>query len=264
MGRPFFSSIRGVFVSDHPMTLKVAAGEETGGTAQVVDAPAAQTGVEQICDRYRQLYGGLIYDVLEHFGCPNQVLSHNIVPLQPGMKVVGPAFTVKGTMSCERNEKVRYKRLAMIKEMRYPCVEVRDCGTPFPVALYGELSASSARAHGAVGAVVDGGIRDCTHLVAMGFPVFSRYRNPVEAFGRWAMLDYQVPILISGELTSAVTVHPGDFIFGDYDGALVIPAALVEEVLSECERVKGIEDVARQEFANGDDPVAVFERHKRL
>ena len=224
----------------------------------------ADVEMEQICDRYRSLYGGLIYDVLEHFGSPHQVLSHNLVPLAADMKIAGPAFTVKGTMSCERDEKIRYKRLAMIKEMRYPCVEVRDCGTPFPVALYGELSASSARAHGAVGAIVDGGVRDCSHLIAMDFPVFSRYRNPVEAFGRWAMLDYQVPVLVSGELTSAVMIHPGDFIFGDYDGVLVIPSALILDVLAECERVKGIEDVARVEFAQGDDPVRVFERHKRL
>ncbi len=226
--------------------------------------PGGEAVTEVTCERYRRLYGGLVYDVLEHFGYPNQVVSHQIVPLDAGMKIAGPAFTVKGTMSCLRDEKIRYKRLVMIKEMRRPCVEVRDCGTPFPVALYGELSASSARAHGAVGALVDGGVRDCSHLISMGFPVFSRYRNPVEAFGRWALLEYQVPILISGELTAAVQVNPGDFIFGDYDGVLVIPAALTMKVLEECERVKGIEDVAREEFARGEDPVGVFERHKRL
>ncbi len=223
-----------------------------------------EADMEQICARYRALYGALVFDVLEHLGYPHQVLSHSITPVAPGMKLAGPAFTVKGTMSCARDESVRYKRLKMITEMRYPCVEVRDSGTPFPVALYGELSASSARAHGAVGALVDGGVRDCCHLISMDFPVFSRYRNPVEAFGRWAMLEYQVPVLISGELTAAVQVNPGDFIFGDLDGVLVVPAELMLQVLEECERVKSIEDVARGEFARGDDPVAVFERHKRL
>lgn len=225
---------------------------------------AHEVDVEQVCERYRQLYGGLIYDVLEHFERPHQVLSHEIAPLEPGSRLAGPAFTVKGTMSCVRDESKRYKRLEMIRQMRYPCIEVRDRGTPFPVALYGELSASSAHAHGAVGALVDGAVRDTTHLLAMDFPVFSRARNPVEAFGRWALLDYQVPVLISGELTVAVQVNPGDFIFGDYDGVIVIPRELTLAVLEECERVKGIEDLARVEFARGEDPVAVFERHKRL
>jgi len=228
------------------------------------EVAVCEVEIERICARYQKLYGGLIYDVLEHLGYPHHVLSHEITPVHAGMNIAGPAFTVKGTMSCTRDGPNRYKRLAMIKEMRFPCVEVRDCGTPFPVAIYGELSASSARAHGAVGALVDGGVRDCSHLISMGFPVFSRYRNSVEAFGRWAVLDYQVPVLLSGELTAAVQVNPGDFIFGDYDGVLVIPADLTVTVLEECERLKGVEHVAREEFARGDDPVLVFERHKRL
>jgi 4-hydroxy-4-methyl-2-oxoglutarate aldolase len=78
------------------------------------------------------------------------------------------------------------------------------------------------------------------------------------------MVDYQVPVLISGELSDAVQVNPGDFIFGDLDGVLVIPKDKTLEVLEECERIIGIEDVARGEFARGDNPVEVFERHKRL
>jgi 4-hydroxy-4-methyl-2-oxoglutarate aldolase len=220
--------------------------------------------MEQIRERYLRLYAGLVYDVLEHLGYPNQVLSHQIAPLTPDMKLAGPAFTVKGTPSVERDEARRYKRLKMITQMSRPCVEVRDAGTPFAVAIYGELSATTAQAHGAVGAVVDGGTRDTTKLIKMGFPVFARYRTPVEAFGRWAVLEYQVPVLLSGELVESVQVNPGDFIFGDYDGVLVIPKDLTRQVLLECERLMGVEDEARVEFARGDDPVAVFERHKRL
>ncbi len=220
--------------------------------------------LERICERYRRCYAGLVYDVLEHLGYPNQALSHELMPLMPDMKLAGPAFTVKGTTTTERNEAVRYRRLEMIKQMRRPCVEVRDRSTPYPVALYGELSATSAAAHGAVGALVDGGTRDSGKMIEMGFPVFARYRSPVEAFGRWAILECQVPILLSGETADSVTVHPGDFIFGDYDGVLVIPKSLTLDVLVECERVMGIEDCAREEFARGEDPVKVFERYKRL
>jgi 4-hydroxy-4-methyl-2-oxoglutarate aldolase len=224
----------------------------------------SDTALEGICARYRRCYAGLVYDVLEHFGYPNQALSHELMPLTPSMILAGPAFTVKGTTSTERDEAVRFRRLEMIKHMRRPCVEVRDCGTPYPVAIYGELSGASAAAHGAVGALVDGGTRDSGKLMAAGFPVFARYRCPVEAFGRWAILDYQVPMRLAGELVDSVLVHPGDFIFGDYDGVLVIPKDLTLDVLLECERVMGIEDLARADFARGEDPVTVFERHKRL
>ena len=82
--------------------------------------------------------------------------------------------------------------------MSYPCIEVRDRGTPFNVAIYGEVGATAARAHGAVGAVIDGETRGTGRLINVGFPVFARYRSPVEAFGRYTMLNCQVPILVSG------------------------------------------------------------------
>ncbi len=220
--------------------------------------------MEEICERYRRLYSGVIYDVLENLGYPNQVLAHDLRPLAPEMRLAGPAFTFKGTMTCERDAAGRHKRIAMVKQMTHPCVEVRDRGTPFNVALYGELSATTARAHGAVGALIDGATRDSGHLISMKFPVFARYRNPVEAFGRYMMIACQVPILLSGETTETVRVDPGDFIFGEADGALVIPKHLTLQVLTECERISGIEDKARKEFARGDDPVEVFKRHERL
>lgn len=229
--------------------------------------PSSGTDVatlEQICERYRRLYAGAVFDVLESLGLPNQVVSHHLTPLTPDMRLAGPAFTIKGTLTCERDEAGRHKRLHMTQEMVYPCVEVRDRGTPFSVAIYGELSATVARAHGAVGALIDGGTRDSGKLISMGFPVFARYRSPVEAFGRYTMLSCQVPILVSGELTETVQVNPDDFIFGEPDGVLVIPKNLTLRVLEECERVKGLEDCARTEFARGDDPVEVFKRCKRL
>ncbi len=227
-------------------------------------AKTAAAEMEDICRRYQRLYSGVIFDYLEHTGLPHQLISSQIMPLTLEMKLAGPAFTVKGGVSTVKDETVRYKRLQMITQMSHPCVEVRDHGTPFPVALYGELSATSAKAHGAVGALIDNATRDSGFLIQMGFPVFARGRNPIEAFGRWAMVDYQVPIYISGELCDVVRVHPGDFIFGDLDGVLVIPKEKMMEVLEECERIVGIEDTARGEFARGDNPVEVFERHKRL
>lgn len=220
--------------------------------------------MERICERYRQLYGGAVYDVLEGLGYPDQVLSHELTPLAPEMKLAAPAFTMKGTFTSERDEAGRHTRMRMVYQMTYPCIEVRDRGTPYNVAIYGELSATISRAHGAVGALIDGGTRDTQRLVDERFPVFARYRTPVEAFGRYTMLKCQVPVRIAGELRDTVVVSPGDFIFGDRDGVLVIPQDLTLRVLEECERIKSLEDQARAEFARGNDPVEVFLRYKRL
>jgi 4-hydroxy-4-methyl-2-oxoglutarate aldolase len=220
--------------------------------------------MQAVCERYKRLYAGAVYDVLEDLGYPNQALSHEIVALSPGMKLAGPAFTVKGTVTAERDTAGRHHRMKMVCSMTSPCIEVRDRGTPFNVAMYGELSATTARAHGAVGALIDGGIRDSGHLVRMGFPVFARYRCPIEAFGRYTMLKCQVPVRISGESAETIEVNPGDFIFGEEDGVIVIPKDLILPVLEQCERIKGLEDQARVDFARGDDPVEVFQRYKRF
>jgi regulator of RNase E activity RraA len=220
--------------------------------------------MEEVCERYKRLYAGAVYDVLEDLGYPNQAVSHEIAALAPGMKLAGPAFTVKGTVTAERDEAGRHQRMRMVCSMTHPCIEVRDRGTPYNVAIYGELTATTARAHGAVGALIDGGTRDSGHLIDMSFPVFARYRSPVEAFGRYTMLKTQVPIRIAGELNETVVVHPGDFIFGEADGAIVIPREVTLRVLEECERIKGLENQARDDFARGDDPVEVFKRYRRF
>ena len=238
---------------------------ETDDKALDPVVPISGKAMEAICERYQKLYAGLIFDVLEHMGLPNQALSHEIMPLTQDMKLAGPAFTMKGTTTAVKDEKWRYRRLTAIKEMEYPCVEVRDAGTGrFNVALYGELTATTARAHGAVGAVVDGGTRDSAMVIKMGFPLFAKYRSPVEAFGRVVTLEYQVPVLLSGELSETVVVNPGDFIFGDIDGVLVIPKNLTLKVLEEAERIEGVENSARDDFKTGADPVEVFNKYHRL
>ncbi len=233
--------------------------------AEAPDISPALTEIAAICERYKNLYAGLVYDVLEHLGFPNQALSHQIMPLTLDMKVAGPAFTVKGTTTAVKDEQWRFRRLAMIKKMTHPCVEVRDAGTTrFNVALYGELTATTARAHGAVGAVVDGGTRDSGMVISMGFPLFARFRSPVEAFGRVITLECQVPILMSGETVETVVVHPGDFIFGDLDGVIVVPKDLTLAVLQEAERIAGIENSARHDFQAGNDPLEVFAKYRRF
>src|SRR5262249_40054889 len=185
-------------------------------------SPLTTANLEEGCERYQKMYAGLVYDVLEQLCYTNQVLSHEITSLAPEMKLAGPAFTVKGTTTAEKDESLRFRRLEALKEMRHPCIEVRDRSTPYNVALYGELSATAARAHGAVGALVDGGARDSGMLVAMNFPVFARYRSPVEAFGRCVFLNHQIPILVSLELTEILVVNHGNFMFEYIDVACSI------------------------------------------
>ena len=88
------------------------------------------------------------------------------------------------------------------------------------VGHFGELTANAARAHGCVGMILDGNLRDIEGLRAIGFPVFYRDLSPLNGIGRWEMTASQQPVAIGG-----VTVNPGDIVFAEFDGVLVVPRA---------------------------------------
>jgi regulator of RNase E activity RraA len=119
------------------------------------------------------------------------------------------------------------------------------------ICYFGELIAIGMKERGCVGALVDGGIRDVRWIGELGFPVYARYRTPVQSIGRWKVTAAQTPVYMRGATSSFVVVRPGDFILGDEDGAIVIPAEIVEKTLVEAEKLTQIERRIRVELAKG-------------
>ncbi|OYU74684.1 MAG: hypothetical protein CFE32_16980, partial [Alphaproteobacteria bacterium PA3] len=109
--------------------------------------------VDDLRERYSRLYGGAIYDILDELGYPNQVLATDLQPLQPGSMIVGPAFTIQGVSDPVGDPELSERRIQLFNEMRFPCVDVRDCGFDTRVAHYGEMNATLGLKHGAVGAI---------------------------------------------------------------------------------------------------------------
>jgi regulator of RNase E activity RraA len=181
------------------------------------------------------------------------------------MIVAGPAFTIQGINDPNGDPELRDRRIKLFKAMRHPCVDVRDCSFDTRVAHYGEMNAVLGRANGVVGAVIDGGIRDSRHLLEMNFPTISRYHSPVEALNRWSYFRWQTPVQLRGNLSATVTVRPGDFMFGDIDGVVVIPFERLEEVLRLSEEHAAVENEARRDFvAPGADVEAVYRKYRKL
>jgi regulator of RNase E activity RraA len=104
---------------------------------------------------------------------------------------------------------------------------------------------------GAVGALVDGGVRDVRWIGELGFPVYARYRTPIQSIRRWKVNAWQVPVGIRGATIKEVAIAPGDFILADEDGALTIPAALVGQVLEAAEKLTRTEVAIRAELSAG-------------
>jgi regulator of RNase E activity RraA len=223
--------------------------------------------VPELITRFRCLYTGAIYDVMDHMNFPYQALASDIKPIRPDMMLAAPAFTMKGITDPVGNPDLRSRRINMFGDMKAigcPLIDVRDCSGDTQVAHYGEMNAVVGASCGVAGALIDGGCRDTGLLLKMNFPVFCRYLSPVEAYRRWSYYDWQVPIALRGQLSTAVPVNPGDFIVGDIDGALVVPHDAVIEVLQKTEELVAHESQARAEFSSGADPVAIYRKYGKL
>src|SRR5262249_32434476 len=111
-------------------------------------------------------------------------------------------------------------------------------------ALWGELLSTAARAHGALGAVIDGMTRDATRILAMDFPVFTAGLYPLDSKGRLEGISHGRAIRV-GECV----VRPGDLVYGDSDGVVVVPAALAEEAFARALEKALAENRVREELA---------------
>jgi regulator of RNase E activity RraA len=124
---------------------------------------------------------------------------------------------------------------------------------------------TAAKARGATGVVIDGGTRDANLMRDISdWSVFTRYTSPIESRHRYRISAIEKPVAISGSLTSQIRVEPGDWVFGDMDGVVIIPKNLLEEVLAKAEEVGEIEDAARIDIRNGIEVKAVFDKYGRL
>jgi 4-hydroxy-4-methyl-2-oxoglutarate aldolase len=119
------------------------------------------------------------------------------------------------------------------------------------VCFFGELIAIGMKESGSVGALVDGGVRDVTWLERIGYPVYARYRSAVQSIGRWKVTASGVPVSLPGATCAKVPVNPGDFILADQDGAIVVPAAVVTQVLTGAEELGASEVQIRKRLEAG-------------
>ena len=181
-----------------------------------------------------ELFSAVIGDVMDLMGYTHQFLPPRIQPLRDDMVVMGRAMPVleaddvggegPGRENAALNQPfgLMLRALDDLQEN-----EVYVCTGASPdYALWGELMSTCAMNRGAVGAVVNGYSRDTRSILNLDFPCFSHGRYAQDQRPRGKVIDLRCTISMG-----AVTIRPGDIVFGDLDGVCVIPRAIEKDVL---------------------------------
>jgi len=202
----------------------------------------------------RELFTAVVGDVMDKLGLLHQFLPARLQPLRNDMVAIGRAmpvleadvFTEAETGS---GNPVMAKPFGLMLEALddLRANEMYSCTGASPrYALWGELMSRRAMKLGAAGAVVDGYSRDTSGILELGFPAFSSGRYAQDQAPRGKVIDFRIPIEIEG-----VRITPGDIIFGDLDGVLVVPQEAMEETFVRAvEKARG-EKLVRQAIEAG-------------
>jgi regulator of RNase E activity RraA len=208
-----------------------------------------------LCARYARIYTAAITDVLDRRGYYDQTLPHDIVPLTPETRLAGVAFPATGKRSRNADTEAAIRAfltlLGAVPRDGALVIQANDD----VAAHFGELSAVAMKARGVRGVVVDGATRDSAYIMRERFPLFCRYRTPLDSLPRWLAVEWGRPVTIGG-----VRVSAGDMVVGDFDGIAVVPEHLVLDVLLECEALLDTENQVRDAVRRGMAPLAAYEK----
>lgn len=203
-----------------------------------------------------QLYAAVLCDALDQVGHRQQAMRADIRPIYPEAVVVGRAVTMQSVDVYRPEENVYDKEIAAVDSLKPGDVMVASTQQSTRTCLWGELLSTAATARGANGAIIDGYTRDVRLIQKMGFPLFATGMYPVDSAGRSEVIEYNCTINCGG-----VIVSPGDVIFGDYDGVIVIPKEALRAVVERAvAKVEG-ENITRQELRNGLTLRDVFDKY---
>ena len=211
----------------------------------------------------KELFVALVGDILDTMGLQRQFLPPKIKPLQSDFVVIGRAMTVLEADVSEKEARgsdnpilkkpfgVMFEALDDLKED-----EVYICSGSSPTyALWGGLMSARAIKLKAAGAVLHGWSRDTNEILNLDFPTFSYGGYAQDQGPRGKVLAYRVPIEIEG-----VQINPGDIIYGDRDGVLVIPQSAVDKAFTGAiEKARG-EQLVKKALENGMSTVDAFDK----
>lgn len=201
-------------------------------------------------------FSAVIMDIMDSMNVRVQCMDPAIKPLSPTMKVWGEAVTIYAESVTDVPEKPFQLEMEVIDDLKQGQVIIAQCNTPTLCAFWGGLLTNAALGRKGHGAIVDAGSRDYSEIVELNFPVFCKGQIPYDSLGRMDGKERNIPIVCGG-----IRVIPGDFVYGDVDGVVVVPQEMAEEVINKAwEKVRG-ESTVRDELRAGASVVETFRKY---
>jgi len=174
------------------------------------------------------LFSAVLSDSLDTVGVTTQAMSPGIRPLDDNLKMFGRARTgiYMEVAHVDPDANPYELEIAIVDDLQPGDVLVLACGGSSRIAPWGGLLSTATHARGAAGCVTDGLVRDILEIRALSLPVFHGGIGPLDSKGRGAIQAIDVPVMCGG-----VRVQPGDLVFGDADGVVVVPQQVEAAVL---------------------------------
>lgn len=202
-----------------------------------------------------RLFTAVVGDILDREGRWHQFLPQPIKPLDAAYRIAGRAMPVRIEDVSGPQERP-FGRLTDALDAIQPGEVYLATGGSMNCAAWGEIMTATARTRGGAGAVIDGFHRDTPRVLEQRWPVFSRGSFSQDAGVRSSVVDFRCAVEIGG-----VAIEPGDLVFGDVDGVVIIPRAIEQRVVElAMEKVTG-EKLVRGEIEAGSTSTAVFNRY---
>lgn len=202
-----------------------------------------------------KLFTPVIGDILDRERYWHQFLPQPIKPIHPSHRLLGRAFPVR--IADVTGPQTRpFGRLTEALDAIQPNDIYLATGGSMNCAAWGEIMTATARTCGGTGAVIDGFHRDTPRVLEQNWPVFSRGSFAQDAGVRSCVIDFRCAVEIGG-----VLVEPGDLIFGDIDGVVVIPRSIEDKVIQLALEKAAAEKIVRQQIEGGATSTSVFDRY---
>ncbi len=211
---------------------------------------------EKIFTHFRtELYTPVVGDILDSLGFYHQFLPPQLQPLRPADKLIGRAMPVVMIDVFGPQKKPFGLLTEALDQLEEGDIYLAS-GGGMRCAYWGEILTATAKARKAAGAVINGFYRDTPMVMEQNWPVFSRGRYAQDSGVRTQVVAYRCPIEIEN-----VWIEPGDLIFGDIDGVVVIPKKVEQEVVEKAlEKARG-EKLVRRDIEAGLSSTEAFAKY---